>query len=73
MHPSPCTGTGGSIDTGGLDINGGTFNTLAPFGGVKQSGIGCELGVYGLEEYLVPKSFQLPVDGQMAHYLEPES
>lgn len=61
------------IDSGTMDINGGTFNTLAPFGGVKQSGIGRELGVYGLEEYLTPKSLQLPVDGQMAHYLKPEA
>jgi betaine-aldehyde dehydrogenase len=60
---------GRRIDTGGIDINGGTFNTLAPFRGIKQSGIGCELGVYGLEEYLGPKSFQLPIDGKKAHYL----
>ena len=36
---------------------------------MKQSGIGAELGVYGLEEYLTTKSFQLPVDGKMADYL----
>lgn len=30
----------------------------APFGGVKHSGYGRERGVYGLEEYLVPKSLQ---------------
>ncbi len=58
------------IDTGGLDINGGTFNTIAPFRGVKQSGIGCELGVYGLEEYLTTKSLQMPVEGKMAGYLQ---
>jgi acyl-CoA reductase-like NAD-dependent aldehyde dehydrogenase len=58
------------IDTGGIDINGGTFNTVAPFRGIKQSGIGCELGVHGLEEYLTTKSFQLPVDGKIAAYLE---
>jgi betaine-aldehyde dehydrogenase len=60
---------GRRIETGGLDVNGGTFNQVAPFRGVKQSGIGCELGVYGLEEYLGPKSFQLPIDGKKAHYL----
>ncbi len=60
------------IDTGTLDINGGLFNPLAPFGGVKQSGVGRELGVHGLDEYLTPKSLQLPIDGQMAHYLKPE-
>jgi acyl-CoA reductase-like NAD-dependent aldehyde dehydrogenase len=30
----------------------------APFGGVKDSGYGRERGVYGVEEYLVPKSLQ---------------
>ncbi len=29
-----------------------TLSPLAPFGGVKQSGIGVEFGLYGLEEYL---------------------
>ncbi|HYC01454.1 MAG TPA: aldehyde dehydrogenase family protein [Candidatus Limnocylindrales bacterium] len=61
---------GRRIDTGGIDINGGTFNTLAPFRGIKQSGIGAELGVAGLEEYLTTKSFQLPIDGKIAAYLE---
>ena len=60
---------GRRIDSGGLDVNGGTFNPTAPFRGMKQSGIGCELGVFGLEEYLGPKSFQLPIDGKKAHYL----
>lgn len=61
---------GRRIDTGGIDINGGVFNPIAPFRGVKQSGIGAELGVYGLEEYLMTKSFQFPVDGKIAGYLE---
>ncbi|HTA67309.1 MAG TPA: aldehyde dehydrogenase family protein [Bryobacteraceae bacterium] len=42
--------------TGQVDINGGKFNPLAPFGGYKQSGIGREMGLYGLEEYLQIKS-----------------
>ena len=42
--------------TGQVDINGGRYNPLAPFGGYKQSGVGRELGVYGLEEYLQVKS-----------------
>ncbi|WP_431992146.1 aldehyde dehydrogenase family protein [Streptomyces albogriseolus] len=46
------------MDTGQVDINGGRFNPLAPFGGYKQSGVGRELGVHGLTEYLQPKSLQ---------------
>jgi aldehyde dehydrogenase (NAD+) len=42
--------------TGQVDVNGGRYNPLAPFGGYKQSGIGRELGVFGLEEYLQVKS-----------------
>jgi aldehyde dehydrogenase (NAD+) len=37
-------------------VNGGEYNPLALFGGYKQSGIGRELGVFGLEEYLQVKS-----------------
>jgi acyl-CoA reductase-like NAD-dependent aldehyde dehydrogenase len=47
------------IRTGQVDINGGSFNTLAPFGGYKQSGHGRELGRFGLEEFLETKSLQL--------------
>jgi acyl-CoA reductase-like NAD-dependent aldehyde dehydrogenase len=47
------------LRTGQVDINGGSFNPLAPFGGYKQSGNGRELGRYGLEEYLETKSLQL--------------
>ena len=47
------------IRAGQIDINGGRFNLLAPFGGFKQSGFGRELGKHGLEEYLESKSLQL--------------
>jgi betaine-aldehyde dehydrogenase len=47
------------LRTGQVDINGGSFNPLAPFGGYKQSGNGRELGRYGFEEYLETKSLQL--------------
>ncbi|GAB7034469.1 aldehyde dehydrogenase family protein [Streptomyces sp. NPDC021749] len=46
------------LETGQVDINGGRFNPLAPFGGYKQSGIGRELGRHGLAEYLQTKSLQ---------------
>ena len=46
------------IRTGQVEINGGVFNPLAPFGGYKQSGHGRELGRHALEEYLVVKSMQ---------------
>jgi aldehyde dehydrogenase (NAD+) len=46
------------MDAGQIDINGGRFNPLAPFGGYKQSGVGRELGRHGLEEFLQPKSLQ---------------
>jgi aldehyde dehydrogenase (NAD+) len=47
------------IRTGQVEINGGAFNPLAPFGGYKQSGHGRELGRYGIEEFLTSKSLQL--------------
>ena len=47
------------LRTGQVEVNGGGFNLMAPFGGYKQSGHGRELGKYGLEEYLEVKSLQL--------------
>jgi betaine-aldehyde dehydrogenase len=47
------------IRTGQIDINGGPFNPMAPFGGFKQSGRGREGGLYGMEEFLEYKSMQL--------------
>ncbi|MFJ3636419.1 aldehyde dehydrogenase family protein [Streptomyces sp. NPDC090112] len=46
------------METGQVDINGGRYNVLAPFGGHKQSGVGRELGSHGLAEYLQTKSLQ---------------
>ncbi len=46
------------IRTGQVDINGGMFNSNAPFGGYKQSGNGRENGVYGFEEFLEFKAMQ---------------
>jgi acyl-CoA reductase-like NAD-dependent aldehyde dehydrogenase len=47
------------LRTGQVEVNGGAFNPLAPFGGFKQSGHGRELGRFGLEEYLELKAIQL--------------
>jgi acyl-CoA reductase-like NAD-dependent aldehyde dehydrogenase len=47
------------IRTGQIEINGGRFNPLAPFGGYGQSGHGRENGRYGIEELLQVKSLQL--------------
>jgi aldehyde dehydrogenase (NAD+) len=45
--------------TGQVQINGATFNPIAPFGGFKQSGHGREYGRFGIEEFLEVKSIQL--------------
>ena len=47
------------LQAGTVEVNGGAFNLVAPFGGVKESGHGREFGRYGLQEFLVPKSIQL--------------
>jgi aldehyde dehydrogenase (NAD+) len=46
------------LRTGAVDVNGGAFNPMAPFGGYKQSGIGRELGGYGLAEFQQVKAIQ---------------
>ncbi len=44
---------GEAIETGMVGINTGIFsNEVAPFGGVKQSGLGREGSKYGIEDYL---------------------
>jgi aldehyde dehydrogenase (NAD+) len=47
------------IRTGQVEVNGASFNLLAPFGGYKQSGNGRELGRFGLEEFLELKALHL--------------
>lgn len=44
------------LQVGRVLINGLEHEPLAPFGGFKQSGIGREFGVFGLEAYLEPKA-----------------
>ncbi|MGQ0837957.1 aldehyde dehydrogenase family protein [Actinokineospora sp.] len=46
------------LRTGQVDVNGGAFNPVAPFGGYKQSGNGRELGRFGLDEFTEVKSIQ---------------
>lgn len=44
------------LETGMVGINEGMISTeLAPFGGIKESGLGREGSHYGLEDYLEPK------------------
>ena len=44
------------LDAGRICINGLSHDSKAPFGGFKQSGIGREYGIFGLEEYLEAKA-----------------
>jgi succinate-semialdehyde dehydrogenase/glutarate-semialdehyde dehydrogenase len=44
------------IETGMVGVNTGLIsNEIAPFGGVKQSGLGREGSKYGMDDYLVVK------------------
>ena len=50
-----------SIDTGMMGLNTGLVsNAAAPFGGVKQSGLGREGGLEGINEYLSTKYTLIP-------------
>ncbi len=50
------------IRTGTVGVNGGAwFGPDAPFGGYKQSGIGREMGITGLEEFLERKTIAVPI------------
>lgn len=44
------------IDAGRVLVNTLAHEPLAPFGGVKQSGLGREMGKWGLQAYLEPKT-----------------
>ena len=48
------------LRTGQVEINGGMWNNVAPFGGYKQSGVGRELGKFGFDEFLEVKAIQHP-------------
>jgi succinate-semialdehyde dehydrogenase/glutarate-semialdehyde dehydrogenase len=50
------------LETGMVGVNTGLISTeVAPFGGVKESGLGREGSRYGLEEYLETKMVCLSV------------
>ena len=55
------------VRTGTLWINDyHVFSDLAPFGGYKQSGVGRELGLWGLEEYTEVKHVHIGSEGSPA-------
>ena len=49
-------GVASQLEAGRVVINGAPHEPLAPFGGFKQSGVGRERGVFGLEAHLEPKA-----------------
>jgi aldehyde dehydrogenase (NAD+) len=56
--PERATAVARRLRTGQVDVNGGRFNLLAPFGGYKKSGIGRELGPHALGEFFQLKAIQ---------------
>ncbi|MGD6979066.1 MULTISPECIES: aldehyde dehydrogenase [Citricoccus] len=48
------------VKTGQIGINSWTMNVIQPFGGYKQSGLGREGGVEGMEEFLETKLLMNP-------------
>jgi aldehyde dehydrogenase (NAD+) len=54
--PDRATAVAGQIEAGRVVINGAPHDPAVPFGGFKQSGIGREYGVFGLQAYLEPKA-----------------
>ncbi|MGM7666564.1 aldehyde dehydrogenase [Microbacterium sp. A93] len=48
------------VKTGQIGINSWTMNVIQPFGGYKQSGLGREGGVEGMEEFLETKLIMNP-------------
>jgi len=48
------------VRTGTFNVNGFTYDTTAPFGGFKQSGLGREWGAEGMEPYTETKTIALP-------------
>ncbi len=54
--PVRASAVANQIEAGRVVINGAPHDPSVPFGGFKQSGIGREYGVFGLQAYLEPKA-----------------
>lgn len=54
------------LRAGTVLVNRITPELTAPFGGVRQSGIGREFGVFGMEAFLEPKSIAIANDPAQA-------
>jgi aldehyde dehydrogenase (NAD+) len=54
--PDRATRVARKLAAGRVLINTLSHDPFAPFGGFKQSGIGREGGIFGLQEYLEPKA-----------------
>jgi acyl-CoA reductase-like NAD-dependent aldehyde dehydrogenase len=48
------------LRAGTISINDGVFNPAAPYGGFDQSGLGRELGRWGVDEFMEWKAIHLP-------------
>ena len=53
------------IRAGQVDVNGGRFNPMAPFGGYKRSGLGRENGMDMIKEYLQTKSVWIDMGNEV--------
>ncbi len=54
--PARAAAVANQLEAGRIAINGAPHHPDVPFGGFKQSGIGREYGVFGLQSYLEPKA-----------------
>lgn len=52
------------LQTGMVNINEGSYNPAAPYGGYKASGYGREGGIEGVREFLQTKTINLPMPPQ---------
>jgi len=57
-----CLAVGSKLRSGMVMVNGTGMDFKAPFGGYKQSGNAREWGLSGLEEFLLLKTINIPVD-----------